>query len=65
MLFKEQKMFSGDCYHTEIKIYLKQRKKRQNLWQNFTNKAVHELKCGMYIVQAAKNVLWWLLSHRD
>ena len=20
-------MFSGDCYHTEIKIYLKQRKK--------------------------------------
>ena len=43
-------MFSGDCYHTEIKIYLKQRKKnRQNLKQNFTNKAVHVLKTGVLI----------------
>ena len=31
-LFKEQKMFSGDCYHTEIKIYLKQRKKPRRIY---------------------------------
>ena len=25
-------MFSGDCYHTEIKIYLKQRKKTGRIY---------------------------------
>ena len=29
---------------------LKQRKKRQNLLQNFKNKAVHVLKSGAYIL---------------
>ena len=37
-------MFSGDCYHTEIKIYLKQRKIAVESITKFYNKAVHVLK---------------------
>ena len=37
-------MFSGDCYHTEIKIYLKQQKITVESITKFYNKAVHVLK---------------------
>ena len=55
-MFKEQKMFSGDCYHTEIKIYLKLRKKlaeSNKILQTKPSKAVHVLKAGVLIIHGS------------
>ena len=49
-------MFSGDCYHTEIKIYLKLRKnpaESNKILQTKPSKAVHVLKAGVLIIHGS------------
>ena len=43
-------MFSGDCYHTEIKIYLKQQKNPAESITKFYKQSHTCIKVGVHII---------------